>query len=250
MAFDDDLHPDDEQRRQCLQRLLTVSALTMTPVSSIQANLLKAAWWGSSPEKLDDDKSIFSLDGKVRVNNQPADLNTRIRTGDTVSTGRESEVVFVVGSDSFILRSNTQMEIKGSNFFVSALRLITGSMLSAFGTRNNKQQLTVNSATATMGVRGTGIYMEAEPDLTYLCTCYGHVGVASATDPDDTEIIVAEHHDLPKYITNKASKGTHIWPAPFKNHTDAELKVIEAIVGREVPFGIESELYKGERREY
>ena len=36
----------------------------------------------------------------------------------------------------------------------------------------------------------------------------------------------------------------------FKNHTDAELKILEAIVGREVPFGLESELYKGERRDY
>jgi len=250
MAFDDDLHPEDERRRQCLQRLLTVGALTMAPIGSIQAGLLKTAWWGSSPEKLDDDKSIFSIDGEVRVNNQRADIDSRIRTGDTVQTGRDSEVVFVVGSDSFILRSNTQMEIEGSSIFVSALRLLTGSMLSVFGTRNSNQQLTVNSAMATMGIRGTGIYMEAEPDLTYLCTCYGRVDVASAADPDDKQIIVAEHHDAPKYITNKASKGSHIRPAPFKNHTDAELKVIEAIVGREVPFGIESELYKGERREY
>ena len=250
MAFDDDLHPEDERRRRCLQQLLTVGALTMAPIASIQASLLKASWWGSSPEKLDDDKSIFSLDGEVRVNDQQADLSTRIRTGDTVKTGRDSEVVFAVGSDSFILRSNTQMEIEGSSFFVSALRLLTGSMLSVFGTRNSNQQLTVNSATATMGIRGTGIYMEAEPDLTYLCTCYGHVAVASTADANDEEIIVAEHHDAPKYISNQASKGTHIRPAPFKNHTDAELKVIEAIVGREVPFGIESELYKGERREY
>lgn len=48
----------------------------------------------------------------------------------------------------------------------------------------------------------------------------------------------------------KKVRNSRIRPAPFKNHTDAELKLLEAIVGREVPFGIESELYKGERREY
>ncbi len=33
------------------------------------------------------------------------------------------------------------------------------------------------------GIRGTGIYMEAEPNLTYLCTCYGQVAMSSALDP-------------------------------------------------------------------
>ena len=76
------------------------------------------------------------------------------------------------------------------------------------------------------------------------------VGVASTNDPNDSEVITATHHDAPKYITGRKSGRSHIRPAPFKNHTDAELKILEAIVGREVPFGIESELYKGERREY
>jgi hypothetical protein len=244
MPFDDDLDPKDELRREHLVRLLSLGAMTMAPFSALQA-----AWWGSSPEKLDDNKSIFSLDGQVQVNGQSADLETRIRTGDLVKTSKDSEVVFAVGSDSFILRSNSQMEIEGSNFFVDSLRLLTGSVLSVFGKRIN-QGLTVKSTTATIGIRGTGIYMEAEPDLTYLCTCYGRVDLSSALNPNDAETIVALHHDAPKYITNKASGGSHIRSAPFKNHTDAELKLLEAIVGREVPFGIESELYKGERRDY
>ena len=245
MKFDDDLHPDDEKRRDTLVKLLTLGALTTTPVG-----ILHAAWWGSKPEKLDDDKSIFSMEGDVRVNGQRANLETRIRAGDTVRTQRDSEVVFAVGSDSFIMRSNSEMEIEGSSFFINTLRLLTGSLLSVFGERDNGNSLAVQSATATIGIRGTGVYMEAEPDLTYLCTCYGTVAVNSALDPDDEEIITASHHDAPKYISDRKIRGTHIRSAPFKNHTDAELKLLEAIVGREVPFGIESELYKGERREY
>ena len=245
MFRDDDLHPDDEKRREYLVRLLTLSALTATPMSLVQA-----AWWGSTPEKLPEEKSIFSLEGDVRVNGQRADLETRIGGGDVVSTQRNSEVVFAVGSDSFILRSSSEMEIEGGGFFVDALRMLTGSVLSVFGKRTGQQQLTMNSATATIGIRGTGVYMESEPGLTYLCTCYGQVGLYSSNDLDDSELITATHHDEPKYITDKKTRNTHIRPAPFKNHTDAELKLLEAIVGREVPFGIESELYKGERREY
>lgn len=245
MLRDDDLHPDDEKRREYLVKLLTLSALSATPMG-----VLHAAWWGSKPEKLADDKSIFSLEGDVRVNGNRADLETRIAGGDVVSTNNNSEVVFAVGSDSFILRSNSEMEIEGGGFFVDALRMFTGSVLSVFGKRGGQKQLTMNSSTATIGIRGTGVYMESEPGLTYLCTCYGQVGLYSNKDLDDSELITATHHDAPKYISDRKARDTHIRPAPFKNHTDAELKLLEAIVGREVPFGIESELYKGERREY
>jgi len=163
---------------------------------------------------------------------------------------RDSEVVFAVGSDSFILRSNSEMEIEGGGFFIDTLRMLTGSVLSVFGRRSEQQQLMMNSSTATIGIRGTGVYMESEPGLTYLCTCYGQVGLYASDDLDDSQLITATHHDAPKYISDRKIRGTSIRPAPFKNHTDAELKILEAIVGRAVPFGIESELYKGERREY
>ena len=76
------------------------------------------------------------------------------------------------------------------------------------------------------------------------------VALSSSIDANDSELVTAVHHDAPKYIANRSIRGTYIRPAPFKNHTDAELKLLEAIVGREVPFGLEAELYKGERKEY
>ena len=245
MNRDDDLHPDDELRRQYLVKLLTFAGMSALPLGAAQA-----AFWGSKPDRLPNDKSIFSLEGDVRVNGSSADLSTRIRGGDVVSTAEQSEVVFAVGSDSFILRSNSEMQIEGGGFFVNALRMVTGSVLSVFGKRQNNQQLTMNSSTATIGIRGTGVYMESEPGLTYMCTCYGQVGLYSNADLNDSELITATHHDSPKYITDRRIRDSYIRPAPFKNHTDAELKLLEAIVGREVPFGIESELYKGERRDY
>lgn len=244
MIRDDELHPDDERRREYLVRLLTIGAASMTPLNLAQA------FWGSKPDKLPEDKSIFSLDGDVRVNGKNASLDTRIGGGDVVSTKEDSEVVFAVGSDSFILRSNSEMEIEGGGFFIETLRMLTGSVLSVFGKRAGNQSLTMNSSTATIGIRGTGVYLESEPGLTYLCTCYGQVGLYNSQDLNDSELITATHHDAPKYITDKKIRNSAIRPAPFKNHTDAELKILEAIVGREVPFGIESELYKGERREY
>ena len=244
MYQDDDLSPEDEARRQHLVRLLTLAGMSMVPITSLQA------FWGDTPDKLPDGKSIFSLDGEVQVNGRSANLDTQIRAGDTVSTGGNSEVIFAVGSDSFIMRSNSEMQIEGGGFLINTLRLLTGSLLGVFGQRTGSGNLGINTNIATIGIRGTGVYLESEPDRTYLCTCYGVVGVAANSDPNDSELITATHHDAPKYITAQRTGQSHIQPAPFKNHTDAELKILEAIVGREVPFGIESELYKGGRRDY
>lgn len=245
MNREDDLPPEDELRRLALVKILTIAGMSSMPLAAV-----KAAFWGSTPDKLPDDKSIFSLEGDVRVNGQHANLDTRIRGGDVVRTAEQSEVVFAVGSDSFILRANSEMQIEGGGFFIDTLRMLTGSVLSVFGRRKPNQQLTMSSSTATIGIRGTGVYMESEPGLTYMCTCYGQVGLYSKEDLNDSELITATHHNAPKYISDRKIRDSFIRPAPFKNHTDAELKLLEAIVGREVPFGIESELYKGERRDY
>jgi len=242
--MDEQLPPEDELRRQILVRLLTVGAF-----SSVPLGLVEAAWWGSRPKKMPEGKSIFTIEGDVSVNRQKATLDTIVRPGDTVETGPKSQAVFVVGADSFLMRSNSTLEIEGSNFLLDSLRLVTGQVLSVFGKRSFRQKLAVTTQTATIGIRGTGIYMESDPDLTYLCTCYGSTEVRSNDNPDDVAYINATHHDDPKYISNKPVKGSQIRSAPFINHTDPELKMLEALVGREVPFGLEDDIYLNPRRD-
>ena len=229
---------EDARRREVLSRLLATGALAFIPWQ-----LANAGWFSWGPKKLSTDKSIHSLEGEALVNGRPADLQTRIRAGDRIETRDDSEIIFVVGGDSFILRSNSDMEIAGGNFLIQGLSLLSGSLLSVFARRKASEPLTMSGPTATLGIRGTGVYMEAEPDLTYLCTCYGNVTLASSTDPDDSEEITATNHDLPRYITNKPVKGTRIRQAPVINHSDSELKLLEAIVGRKVPKGFGKKSY-------
>ena len=42
--------------------------------------------------------------------------------------------------------------------------------------------------------------MESEPELTYLCTCYGQVGLYSSGELDDSEPITATHQDLEEKV--------------------------------------------------
>jgi hypothetical protein len=239
MNSDDYFKLDDAKRREYLARILAGGALGLLPYS-----LANAGWFSSSPEKLAEDKSIHSLEGTAFVNDQPAGLDTRIRAGDRVRTGDNSEMIFAVGGDSFLLRSDSEMEIAGSNFFIDGLRILTGRLLSVFAKRQPGQALTMSASTATIGIRGTGVYIEVEPELTYLCTCYGEVSLASASNPDDSELIETTNHDAPRYIADKPVKGTQIRSAPVINHSNSELKLLEAIVGRKVPKGFGKQSYR------
>jgi hypothetical protein len=229
---------DDGYRREYLLRMMAAGALGL-----LSPRMAGASWFSSESEKLANDRSIHSLRGSALVNGEAADLETRIYAGDRVDTRAESEIVFAVGGDSFLLRSNSHMEIDGANLLVRGLRLLSGGLLSVFAPRQAGESLRLAAPTATVGVRGTGVYLEAEPGLTYVCTCYGSIALASNAEPDDAELIATTSHDMPRYVSDQPVKGTRIRPAPMINHSSEELKLLEAIVGRNVPKGFGTKGY-------
>ncbi|MFO1434881.1 MAG: hypothetical protein U1F34_00355 [Gammaproteobacteria bacterium] len=229
----------DEHRRQVLVKLLSMGAFALGS-GAVSARLL-----GAVPNPLPAGQSVYSVEGDVRVNGKPVQTSTPIRASDLVETGANSSVIFVVGRDAFITRSNTKLQLAAAGaeeFVVGTLRLVTGKLLSVFG----KSTHSVQTATATIGIRGTGVYVEADPDETYICTCYGTTELSANDKPDATETITSQHHDAPRYILAKGDE--RIRPAPFKNHTDAELALIESLVGRTTPFELPGEAYGRPRR--
>jgi hypothetical protein len=127
------------------------------------------------------------------------------------------------------------MQLEGENALEAGLHLITGKLLSVFGQRESGKKHSLRTSTATIGIRGTGVYAESSPDRSYLCTCYGSTNIQSSIDPKQSEIVTTTHHDAPRFILKDPQQGQLIIPAPMFNHTDEELALIEAIVGRESP---------------
>jgi hypothetical protein len=199
---------------------------------------------GRVPKPLAKGQSIYDVTGPVMVNGKLITRDARIGPNDTVETGKGARAIFVVGSDAFLLRADSRLEMKGNDTFVNLLRLITGALLSVYGGGPR----TVAGPNAIVGIRGTGLYVETEPDLTYVCTCYGETDIAAADDSTVTERIVSVHHDAPRYVLAKTDKGRRIVPAPFKNHDDLELMLIESLVGRTPPFSLFDESYGSPRR--
>lgn len=244
-----DYEPDDP-RREFLVRALSAGAFAATGSMGLLTPA-RASLFGRAPREMPPGKSIFDMEGEVRINNRPANPDSRIDPGDTVATGKDSKVIFVVGKDAFILRSEGELKLSGKDGLLHNLRLMTGKLLSVFGKRDKKEQaLAAVTSTATIGIRGTGIYFESEPDRSYVCTCYGLTNLASTEDPESRETIASGHHDAPRYILAEGDKGRRIRPAPMINHTDLELLLIEELVGRTPPFPVSDTDYNAPRRGY
>jgi len=222
----------DKQRRDFLIRALSSGLFA----SSTYGFSLPAFGMGQVPRELPPGKSIYKINGKVKVDSTLATLDTKITPRSVIETGRNSSIVFAVGKDAFIMRSNSKVEMQGGELILTGLRLVTGKILSVFGKRKKEERLGVKTVIATIGIRGTGMYLESDPEQTYVCTCYGTADLASITDKQSKETVVTKHHDAPRYILANAAAGKKIQPAPVINHTDEELELIETLVGRSVPF--------------
>ncbi len=220
-----------------IRREFLINALTMGLFTGINAAgiVQPVNALSSLPDRMPKGRSIYKLDGVVIVNGRQADIKTKIDPGAHIKTGDDSEIIFVVGSDAFILRSNSDLKLGAEGLLVQGLRIISGAVLGVFGKRESAQQ--VVTPVATIGIRGTGIYVDSAPDKTYACTCYGHTRISANARPDNVRDIVTAHHDKPVYILPSASQGEFIIPAPVIDHSDSELNVIESLVGRKTPFG-------------
>ena len=229
----------DDPRRQFLVNALSLGLFAGSGLTQL---FQQSQAMGEIPRVLPDGRSIYQLEGDVTVDGKPASINTSIGPGSYVKTGKGSRVIFVVESDAFVLRSNSELQMESSGgVLIDSMRIV-----SVFGQREEPRR--INTLTATIGIRGTGIYVESEPDRSYVCTCYGHTRIAAVADPNVSKDIVSEHHDEPVYVLPAASGNNLIVPGPFINHTDSELALIEELVGRETPFSYNSGAYEVPRK--
>ena len=235
---------DEDPKRRLLMEVLAAALLS----AAFGSRNVAAQVLGSRPAPLPKGKSIYRLEGQVLVDGQPATPNTQIAANSTVETGKDGEVIYAVGETAHLQRSESQvtMETKESHsMVVSGLRVLTGKILSVFPTGRAVRMTTKN---ASIGIRGTGVYMESDPEQTYFCTCYGTADIASTSDPTSRETVVSRHHDRPLYILTGEGPGRNIRLAPFIDHTDQELMLIEALVGRTPPFVFPKDEYTRPRR--
>lgn len=181
---------------------------------------------------------VQELNGDVRINAAPAHLGQLVSPGDVVRTGADGGCVIIIGEHVYLIRERSEIEFFAENFeadengaISGKIKILTGAMLSVFG----RTRTDFATPFATIGIRGTACYIDSLPERTYICVCYGQGELRGAEDGQHLETVVTQHHDSPRYIYPKGA-ATRIEVAMAVNHTDAELRMLEALVNRKPPF--------------
>jgi hypothetical protein len=205
-----------------MKRREWISALGALSITSIISDALA---------KGDLPPGVAKLEGSLTVNGRDAGLGTPVKLGDKVATARGSQAVIVLGSDAFLMRSQTIIEFgPSSQGALSDMLIGAGKVLSVF----SKKPVAIKAATASIGIRGTGAYIEDNPDSVYFCLCYVEARVEGPGMANAREVKTT-HHESPLLLRDVAGI-MNVEPGPFQNHSDAELIMLEALVGREPPF--------------
>lgn len=174
--------------------------------------------------------NIVELRGDAMLNGQRLTPAQTIQTGDSVETGPDSQLVFVVGNSSFLVRQNTRLTVERGPTLnaVSVLRMLTGAVASVWGRGNTRQIVT---PTLTAGIRGTGVYTEVfaqQGYRSYFCNCYGVVDMNAG--PDRTVSRSDYHQSFWGEV--EARNGRFLTPAKAINHTDEELEYLAKLVNQ------------------
>jgi len=180
---------------------------------------------------------VRELSGEVTLNDYTVTRQSGLRAGQTLATGANGRVWFTIGSDAFFLRPGSRLRLEGSRpaeAIIDFLRLVTGAVGATF---QRGMRRSIVTPTSTIGIRGTGVYIETTPEVTYACTCFGATEISSTPTGSMMETVnVATENHQARIIRAQSVMNMRIAHAGFERHTNEEIVALEALVGRPNPF--------------
>ena len=204
--------------------------------SFLQAAAAWSAMGGIAAAHAQQRTNIVELRGDALLNGERLTPARTIQSGDSVETGPDSQLVFVVGNASFLVRQNSRLTVERGTTLnaVSVLRMLTGAVASVWGRGSPRQIVT---PTLTAGIRGTGVYTEVLPQQnyrSYFCNCYGTVDMSAG--PDKT-VSRADYHQS-FWGEAEPKNGRYLTPARAINHTDEEMEYLARLVNQRTAWEI------------
>lgn len=180
--------------------------------------------------------NIVELRGDATINGERLTPQHTIQTGDSLVTGPGSNLTFTLGNSAFHVRQNSTLSLdRGASLLaVSALRMLTGAVISVWGKGSKRLIVT---PTITAGIRGTGVYTEIfgeQQGRSYFCNCYGEVEVSAGGQ----QVLSQSQYHQAFWGEVAAKDGRMITPAKAINHTDEELEFLARLAGQQTAWQI------------
>jgi hypothetical protein len=190
--------------------------------------------WGTAAAQ--QRSNVVELVGDVLLNGGRMLAQQTVQTGDQIQTGPGARLVFVIGDAAFHVRQNARLSVeRGATLnAVSFLRLLSGAVVSVFG---SGRQRTISTPTLTAGIRGTGVYTEIMDDQggrTYFCNCYGTVEVVCGPD----RVLSESSYHQSFWGEPERRNGRLIRPSSAINHSDEELEFLARLIGQRTAWQI------------
>jgi len=124
--------------------------------------------WGINPLTVFADSNNNVLSGEFFINGNLTSKSFENLENNTIET-KKSKTIIKVQDDFYLIRPNTELQFKKNRL----KNIIKGSVHAVF--KKNKDELQIKMPQGTIGIRGTSIFIDTEPekDRSYFCNCYG-----------------------------------------------------------------------------
>jgi hypothetical protein len=175
---------------------------------------------------------VQSVKGKVQVNKRDVIADATLNPGDMVSTGENSSAVLLFGGDSYLLKQLTVFTLPNENLQDKSSSLESGAILASF-LPGKPRKIQINQK-SNLVVRGTGVYIGIEPEMTEFCLCYGEVDLYS--DKSSVRINTDSKFHKDFVILNDGEIRPAFWYERRLTHTSRQNIELESLAGRPSPF--------------
>ena len=194
------------------------------------------AWlaMGGLPAAMAQQRSnVVQLTGDALLNGSALNAGQTVVTGDRIQTGPASQLIFVLGNSSFMVRENSSLTVERGTTLstVGLLRLLTGAVASVWGKGPTRS---IVMPTMTAGIRGTGVYAEVmSPERSYFCNCYGTVDIEASGSKIESRSM---YHQ--SFFGTQELETPALTSAPAINHSDEELEFLAGLVDQRTAWQI------------
>ena len=208
------LRNPDDPRRRLLVKLLAAGAF-----AAPRARALAVFWAKRRAQASAIAPSSSEWTGSV--NGQPATIKTRIGPADTIETGKRprsySSMPHCLHPARIVPAQSLAHQTEGNVVHQCPALAYRQALPSS-----RRSSAALHTTTATIGVRGTGVYLESDPEQTYFCTCYGITDIAANNDEQSTKT-VNSRQTTSRCMSSRKAEGKSIpHLQPHRRGTDVD----------------------------